>query len=39
MMCVLHPKRYINVSVFGRKDKTGPLMMPLADSVSKPVNN
>jgi phospholipid/cholesterol/gamma-HCH transport system substrate-binding protein len=35
----LHPKRYINVSVFGRKDKTGPLMTPLSDSVSKPVNN
>ena len=35
----LHPKRYINVSVFGRKDKTGPLMAPLSDSVSKPVNN
>ncbi len=29
----LHPKRYINVSVFGRKDKTGPLMQPLPDSV------
>jgi phospholipid/cholesterol/gamma-HCH transport system substrate-binding protein len=35
----LHPKRYVNVSVFGRKDKTGPLMAPLSDSVSKPVNN
>ena len=33
----LHPKRYVNVSVFGRKDKTGPLMAPL-DSASKPVN-
>jgi phospholipid/cholesterol/gamma-HCH transport system substrate-binding protein len=33
----LHPKRYVNVSVFGRKDKSGPLMVPL-DSVSKPVN-
>jgi phospholipid/cholesterol/gamma-HCH transport system substrate-binding protein len=34
----LHPKRYVNISVFGRKDKTGPLMAPLSDSVSKPVN-
>ncbi|HUB59097.1 MAG TPA: MlaD family protein [Puia sp.] len=33
----LHPKRYVNVSVFGRKDKTGPLMAPLPDSAaSKP---
>jgi phospholipid/cholesterol/gamma-HCH transport system substrate-binding protein len=31
----LHPKRYINVSVFGRKDKTGPLMQPLPDSVNQ----
>jgi phospholipid/cholesterol/gamma-HCH transport system substrate-binding protein len=28
----MHPKRYVNVSVFGKKDKTGPLMAPLADS-------
>jgi phospholipid/cholesterol/gamma-HCH transport system substrate-binding protein len=28
----MHPKRYVNVSVFGKKDKTGPLMQPLADS-------
>lgn len=27
-----HPKRYINVSVFGKKDKSQPLMAPLADS-------
>jgi phospholipid/cholesterol/gamma-HCH transport system substrate-binding protein len=33
----LHPKRYVNVSVFGRKDKSGPLLAPL-DSASKPVN-
>ncbi|MCE2833406.1 MAG: MlaD family protein [bacterium] len=32
----LHPKRYINVSVFGRKDKTGPLMQPLPDSANNP---
>ncbi|HZE84488.1 MAG TPA: MlaD family protein [Puia sp.] len=34
----LHPKRYVNISVFGRKDKSGPLMAPLSDSVSKPPN-
>jgi phospholipid/cholesterol/gamma-HCH transport system substrate-binding protein len=27
-----HPKRYINVSVFGKKDKSKPLVAPLADS-------
>jgi phospholipid/cholesterol/gamma-HCH transport system substrate-binding protein len=33
----VHPKRYVNISVFGKKDKTGPLMSPLPDSaVSKP---
>jgi phospholipid/cholesterol/gamma-HCH transport system substrate-binding protein len=31
----LHPKRYVNVSVFGKKDKTGPLMEPLSDSATK----
>jgi phospholipid/cholesterol/gamma-HCH transport system substrate-binding protein len=25
----LHPKRYVNVSVFGKKDKSEPLMKPL----------
>jgi phospholipid/cholesterol/gamma-HCH transport system substrate-binding protein len=35
----LHPKRYVNISVFGKKDKTGPLMSPLPDSgAAKPVN-
>ncbi|MDR3712518.1 MAG: MlaD family protein [Puia sp.] len=34
----VHPKRYVNVSVFGRKDKTGPLTAPLNDSLSKPGN-
>ncbi len=29
-----HPKRYINVSVFGKKDKTTPLTKPLADTVN-----
>jgi phospholipid/cholesterol/gamma-HCH transport system substrate-binding protein len=31
----LHPKRYVQVSVFGKKDKTAPLMAPLTDSLSK----
>jgi len=32
----LHPKRYINVSVFGKKDKTTPLMKPMQeDSVTQ----
>ncbi len=30
----VHPKRYVNISVFGKKDKTGPLMSPLPDSVA-----
>ena len=29
----VHPKRYINVSVFGKKDKSAPLEKPIADSV------
>ena len=29
----VNPKRYVNISVFGKKDKKGPLMAPLADSV------
>ncbi|HEX4851499.1 MAG TPA: mammalian cell entry protein, partial [Puia sp.] len=31
----VHPKRYVNVSVFGKKDKTAPLSGPLSDSTSK----
>lgn len=31
-----HPKRYVNVSVFGKKDKTGPLLVPLPDTVNAP---
>ena len=31
----LHPKRYVQVSVFGKKDKTSPLMQALPDSMSK----
>lgn len=29
----LHPKRYVNISVFGGKNKVEPLMRPLEDSV------
>lgn len=32
----LHPKRYINISVFGKKDKTDPLMAPLPDTLNAP---
>lgn len=32
----LHPKRYISVSVFGKKDKDIPLSSPLPDSVNAP---
>lgn len=32
----LHPKRYVNVSVFGKKDKSDPLMKPMKeDSVTQ----
>lgn len=30
----MNPKRYVNISVFGRKDKKGPLMTPIYDSTS-----
>jgi len=30
----VHPKRYINVSVFGNKDKTTPLSKPIADTIA-----
>jgi phospholipid/cholesterol/gamma-HCH transport system substrate-binding protein len=30
----LHPKRYVNISVFGSKDKKGPLTAPLNDTSS-----
>jgi phospholipid/cholesterol/gamma-HCH transport system substrate-binding protein len=29
----VHPKRYVNISLFGKKDKSGPLMAPLVDSI------
>jgi len=28
----MHPKRYVNISVFGSKDKKGPLMAPMNDT-------
>jgi len=31
----MHPKRYVNISVFGKKDKSGPLLSPLNDSTQK----
>lgn len=34
----LHPKRYVNISVFGKKDKSGPLMSPIDSTASKPDN-
>lgn len=34
----VHPKRYVNISVFGRKDKSGPLMTPLDSVTVKPAN-
>lgn len=32
----VHPKRYINVSVFGKKDKNTPLSTPLPDTMNAP---
>ncbi len=29
----IHPKRYVNISVFGKKDKTGPIAKPVSDSL------
>ena len=34
----IHPKRYVNISVFGKKDKSGPLTAPVSDSASKSGN-
>lgn len=33
-----HPKRYVSVSVFGKKDKSEPLAVPLPDTVNAPYN-
>lgn len=30
----VHPKRYVSLSIFGKKDKTEPLKAPLADSIN-----
>jgi len=32
----VHPKRYVNVSVFGKKDKSKPLMAPLDSTAQQP---
>ena len=32
----LHPKRYINISVFGKKQKNDPLLVPLPDTLNAP---
>ena len=32
----VHPKRYINVSVFGKKEKNKPLTAPLPDTINAP---
>ena len=34
----VHPKRYISISVFGKKDKNKPLQAPLADSTGASLN-
>jgi len=35
----VHPKRYVNISVFGKKDKSGPLMAPVDSTAAvKPAN-
>ena len=34
----MHPKRYVNISVFGSKDKKAPLMAPLSDTTANPSN-
>lgn len=31
----MNPKRYVNISVFGKKDKSVPLLSPLSDSTKK----
>jgi phospholipid/cholesterol/gamma-HCH transport system substrate-binding protein len=35
----MHPKRYVNISVFGSKDKKGPLTAPLNDTTANPPTN
>ncbi|MEO6960327.1 MAG: MlaD family protein [Puia sp.] len=31
----VHPKRYVSISIFGKKDKSGPLSAPLSDSTNQ----
>jgi phospholipid/cholesterol/gamma-HCH transport system substrate-binding protein len=33
-----HPKRYVNLSIFGKKDKTGPLTSPAIKDTAKAAN-
>lgn len=35
----VHPKRYINISVFGKKQKSQPLSTPLPDTLNAPYTN
>ena len=30
----VHPKRYVQFSVFGKKEKSGPLLAPIVDTAS-----
>jgi phospholipid/cholesterol/gamma-HCH transport system substrate-binding protein len=32
----INPKRYVSISVFGKKGSNPPLMVPLPDTVSSP---
>jgi phospholipid/cholesterol/gamma-HCH transport system substrate-binding protein len=32
----VHPKRYVSISVFGKKDKDAPLSVPTPDTVNAP---
>jgi phospholipid/cholesterol/gamma-HCH transport system substrate-binding protein len=35
----IHPKRYVNLSIFGKKDKTGPITSPaIKDTAAKSGN-
>jgi phospholipid/cholesterol/gamma-HCH transport system substrate-binding protein len=35
----IHPKRYVNITVFGKKDKSGPLTAPVSDSAASKQDN
>jgi len=32
----VNPKRYVNITVFGKKQKASPLMLPLVDTLHSP---